>query len=340
MSYTDSNRDTLLILHVAKSAGLDTDMLLDRVGIDPALLRDPETRIASIKNSLLLDAVVKLSGDPSFAVTAANMISEYPASLYYSLLLNCDTLLEAIQLAARYYRLHSEAAKLSVLEEDDLIYVDFDRVSFPGVEPRHYVEFNYSHWRRSVQLSVGEDCNPRALHFSASAPTRIDVHEEYFHCPVLFDQPLNRFIWDRETMMRPIKSHNPPMKVMLERYANIQLNNLAVKDEFVEAVKRVIANKLYQEAHSLQAVAEELSIAPRTLQYRLNKRNKLFKTLVDEVRHELAISLLADSSVTIRETALALGFSEIKSFYRAFRRWTGTTPADYRRSLNKDDCGV
>lgn len=333
MSYTDSVKDTLMILNAASSTGIDTNLLLEEANIDPASLTDLEARIASEKNSQLLQAAINHSGDPAFAVHIGEWVNHIPANLFYTLVCSCATLLEAVQFAARYFHLQTDAATLSILEDGDTVYVTFQRENFPNTDSRHYVEFIFSTWMKSVRLNVSEEHNPREVHFVADWPQVITAYESYFNCPVLFGQSENCIIWNRELMEYPCASYNPSLNVVLERYAQTRLAKLSKKDAFIYDVQRAIANSLYQDTFSLDAIAEQLNIAPRTLQYRLKQKGQSYKELLDQVRKELAFSYLADPDVTIRESALALGFSEVKSFYRAFHRWAGKTPAEYRRDL-------
>ena len=87
------------------------------------------------------------------------------------------------------------------------------------------------------------------------------------------------------------------------------------------------------EAASLSAVASELRLPGRTLQRRLAAEGTSFAALLDSVRHELAIEHMADPRTSLAEIAFALGFADQAGFHRAFMRWTGRTPGEYRKRL-------
>jgi AraC-like DNA-binding protein len=86
---------------------------------------------------------------------------------------------------------------------------------------------------------------------------------------------------------------------------------------------------------SLERVAEHLGLSARTLQRKLQDLGTTHNELVDQIRHELATRYLAEKEMAICEVAYLLGFSEPSSFHRAFKRWTGTTPKDYRLRLRE-----
>lgn len=339
MSYTDSVKDTLLILNAAQHVGLDCQTLLKKVDIDPVLLSDPESRIESKKNTQLLHAAIDLSGDPLFAVQSGNAIKKFPESLYYMLVTSSKTLFDAASIAARYYNLQSEASSLMITEQEDKVFVNFSRTSFNNADPRCYVEFVFSTWMRSIKDNISPNAIPEKINFAGSKPDDVSTYERYFKCPVYFGQQDNQLVWNKRIMSLPNINFNLNLRVILQRYATIQVSKLGKKDDFIEKVKEVITNKLYSSKFSLQSVSDELNIAPRTLQNRLQKVNKSFNILVDEVRKNIALNYLNDTSTSIRELALVLGFSQVKSFYRAFHRWTGLTPAEYRRkNLNRKPC--
>ena len=95
--------------------------------------------------------------------------------------------------------------------------------------------------------------------------------------------------------------------------------------------RSLIAHRLSEAPVELAWVASQLAISPRTLQRALQDDGRSFSGLVDEVRCELAKNYLTDASLGVVDLAFLLGFSEQSAFQRAFKRWTGMTPGDYRQ---------
>lgn len=111
-----------------------------------------------------------------------------------------------------------------------------------------------------------------------------------------------------------------------------QLEALDQSDSVSQRVRDVLLEALPSNTFSLPEVASRLAMSPRTLQRRLRQEGVPFKTVVDNTRHELALSYLRRKDLPPIEVAFLLGFAEVTSFYRAFNRWTGNTPEGYRRS--------
>ncbi len=107
----------------------------------------------------------------------------------------------------------------------------------------------------------------------------------------------------------------------------------AAENAFLERVRDAMKRLVDERRFGVDDVAKELAVSPRTLQRRLERSGTTFGELSDAVRRDAALKHLRNPSVPIKEAAFRLGFSEPSTFYRAFRRWTGDTPANYRRAI-------
>jgi AraC-like DNA-binding protein len=103
------------------------------------------------------------------------------------------------------------------------------------------------------------------------------------------------------------------------------------KDDLVAAVREVIRGTCQNGWLSIDRVAALAGISVRTLQRRLAEKDGVFSELVDQVRAELAVEMLKSTDASLAEIARETGYSEVTAFIRAFRRWTGKTPAEFRR---------
>ena len=123
---------------------------------------------------------------------------------------------------------------------------------------------------------------------------------------------------------------DPQLCELLEHHAQQQLRRLPGAEDFSAEVRRVLGATLRRGDARISAVAKELAMSGRSLQRRLNAEGSSFREELDRVRSELAVRLLSEGEADVREVAYLLGFSEPSAFHRAFKRWTGTTPAAYR----------
>lgn len=142
-------------------------------------------------------------------------------------------------------------------------------------------------------------------------------------------------------LSKPLLGADPALGRVLERYADrVLLSKPSVEEALVDRVRRLLFTELRGEAPQAADVARRLGMSERTLSRRLKEEGVTFAALLDSVRHEMATRRLGAPDGNPAEVAFCLGFSDVSTFYRAFRRWTGTTPAQFRRSVAGEAKGL
>jgi AraC-like DNA-binding protein len=174
--------------------------------------------------------------------------------------------------------------------------------------------------------------NPTEVHFSGPPCHAAVELERFFGAPVRFRQAIDQIVLTPEVLDLPHRDQDPELCEMLET----ELTQSVSDGAGVLARCRESARAwLWQGEHGIAIVARDLDMSVRTLQRTLAVRGTSYRELIDELRCEQAATLLGADHVAA-DVAHALGYSEPSAFYRAFRRWTGTTPHDWRnRSLPK-----
>lgn len=171
---------------------------------------------------------------------------------------------------------------------------------------------------------------PRCVEFACAPPTDPDRWAKTLGAPVRFAVPLTRIVYPSPTANIASASSDAKLAPILGRHADDLLARLGDRTSRSAEVRDAIVAGLRLGEVPLAAVATALRVSARTLQRRLRDEGTSFETLLDETRFGLASSYLRDPTLGIAEIAWLIGFTEISAFYRAFRRWTGTTPGAYR----------
>jgi len=174
----------------------------------------------------------------------------------------------------------------------------------------------------------------RCLHFTHEAAADPAYYEEVLGCPVLFGQSQNRIYFNPIVLEYRSLHAEPELLKLHERFASDQIAALE-KQDLVGQVRRVIAEVLDAGEANLETVAERLEMKPRMLRSRVADAGTTFNEILADYRCHLAKKLLAKSEESIDEIVYLTGFSEPSTFYRAFKRWTGVTPIEYRNQ-NRD----
>lgn len=312
-----------------QKVGIDLDELATRAGLTPQDLRK---RMTPQQADRLFVVALEMAPDPAagIALGLQPMRAELFGVVGFAGMTSPD-FQTALRRIARYNALVSACTIAIHARADESEY----RVSHDG--PRR----PYSRTRLDIQmgtlLSFG-----RTFAELAIAPLRVTLTErphyharyaESFGCPALFDQPHDAIVFGRADLNRPLVSANPHMALLFEEAAERDLRaHGSTQGSTARQVREFLKGQLHASVPDVEAAARALALSSRTLQRRLAEEGVRFTRLVDEARMELAQRYLLGGQTNLTEIAHLLGFSEPNSFFRFFKRWTGTTPASFRRA--------
>lgn len=175
----------------------------------------------------------------------------------------------------------------------------------------------------------GQDLSPLEVTFIYPEPESAVEYERVFKCPVLFEQKHNSFTIDMGLVNVPVLMSNPELLAYFERYAQEFIAGLERKDATTQAVTKIILANLDDLSLSIRKVAKEMAMSVRTLQNRLSDEGVVFSDLLRDIRERLAKRYLSED-YTVEQITYLLGFSEPSSFRKAFKKWLGMTPREYR----------
>jgi AraC-like DNA-binding protein len=155
-------------------------------------------------------------------------------------------------------------------------------------------------------------------------------HERFFGCPISYGAQEARCVIARESWDAPLTSREPGLREVLERHAADLLARSSAKTDDLTPVRVAIHRLLPEGPLKLDVVAKAVATSSRTLQRRLREAGTTFQALVDHERQAAARDYLGNNNLAVTEIAFLLGFSEASAFTRAFKRWTGKTPIQFR----------
>jgi AraC-like DNA-binding protein len=199
----------------------------------------------------------------------------------------------------------------------------------PEGPSRFYVEFIFSMIFARLRLAASVDWRPKEVCFTHPAPPGIDTYHPTFHCPARFNESVNRMTLEKDVADMTLPSGDALLSEILDHYGQSLLKQSA-KDDFLNDVRRVLGDGFSRGDVRLQTTARKLALSGRSLQRELQCRGTSYREELDRFRRGLALDLL--NRTEILEIANLLQFSELSSFHRAFRRWTGKTPREYLRT--------
>lgn len=179
----------------------------------------------------------------------------------------------------------------------------------------------------------GAPWKPEHAQFQHVHPGRDGELERVLACPVRFGAPQGEIRFAPSVLEIPHVHSDSRLLDILIRYADSLLHALPRSGNVVASVSAAIARQIAKESPSLAGTVTALCMPKRTLQRRLAENGVSHSRLVDDVRRDLALRYIGDAALATSDIAYLLHFSDSTALHRAFRRWTGDTPAQYRRRL-------
>lgn len=318
-----------MIWKALKIRSIEPSPIFKDAGISPLLLDDPLQRIPVSLMTKLWSLSVAATDDPAFGLSVAQQVS--PSSFHalgYSAIASKNSL-EALQRIIRYSNIITDGIDIKLQQQADETRLIIDtKPGFPKyadacfealiATPIHFSRA-YIHWNPI----------PSFICFRHSSTDNLKIYEEFFGCKVIFNQPYNAVVFnDYRTIMKELATANPILANANDDLAKNYLSSLEKKSS-QQNVREYLTREIKTKVPSLIDAARALNMSERKLQQQLQCEGAQFKTILDEVKQAYAIQWLKEDFKSISQIAWDLGFNEVSSFSRAFKRWTGQSPSTF-----------
>lgn len=318
------------LLAYADALGIPTAGVLESAGLTRASLEGAEARVSEAANNKVWEQLALTSKDADFGLHFAERMTVDAFDVVGHLLARSRTLGEGLGRVVAYSRILHDAGRVELERSGGRVVV------FPGCRglvnefPRQIAEFSAASVLVLGRATTGKPLRATAVRFRHPAPARVSEHLRILGVVPTFDARETEVELEDSVLELPILDAQPGLLTYLDAYARDVISKLPADDDLVSRVERAVAGAMSRGVPDIEAVAAQLGIGSRTLQRRLAEAETGFQELVDTVRRRYAEHYLADNRLAVAEVAFLVGFSEPSNFHRAFRRWTGTTPAAYR----------
>jgi AraC-like DNA-binding protein len=250
--------------------------------------------------------------------------------LFFHLAINCKTFRESILQTIKYSRLANDVCRAGFEEgqefaEWSMQYINSKYICTP------IIEFESCQGLKICKSMLGEDFNPVRIKFQHARPEYVDKYYQFFQAPLLFEQEKCAIIFRKEYLDKPNPNPQPYLKELLISQADALEKEIEKNTLFQDKVRKIVLKHLESGPVNLDVIAKELNVSSRTVYRRLKSENISYKNLLSEVKKQLAQSYLKETLFPINDISFKLGFSEASAFHRAFKRWFGTNPSQYRK---------
>lgn len=310
--------------------GQDPVPALRRAGIAPDFLLDPTNRVTGSQMETLFGIAIRELDDEALGWFSRKL----PWGTYGMLCrasLSSPTLEVALKRWCRHHRLLADditllfavnrsAASITIQVNRDL----GEMTEFCFATLFRYL-LGYACWAVNSRIPLLEAC------FPFDAPEHLSVYQALFPGPLQFRGPAAKISFDPQYAALSIRRDDRALNKMLQQALPLTMFPYRRDRLLVQRVRELLRMQP-EGGHTGESLAKELHVSTRTLHRQLQEEGASLQTLKDEMRRERAVELLHRTSRPIKQIARAVGFLNEKSFSRAFKHWTGTTPESFRDS--------
>lgn len=317
--------------------GAGVPALLEGTGLDARSLDDPDVRVSSMQLLTVIGNAIRggCASDAGLRVGLRFHPSCY-GMLGYAVMCSVS-LRQAFDTTKRYIRLGNSMLDFDWEEGPESAVWSiprYDELRLPDANPALYGfvrDMGMATLLTVFSDVMGPWCIPMRVGFSGPQPPHVEELARAFGCPLTFDQPRNELHYPLAWLDRAPQQANPITAAQTSRACTRLLEEFGWQSG--------LTRRVYHELTctpgrfpEIESVAAALCMTSRTLRRKLEAEGTSYSELLDGVRHALALDYLSTSTLSAADIASALGFSEVASFRRAFKRWTGSTPARLRES--------
>lgn len=330
-----SGRLALPLLSALRARGLDAAALLTRLGIDEDDLRKLHGRLTLEAFMDLHAACIAETGDRAFPLHAASHLDRDAFPVAFYMMGSQATLRDGYRFVRPYRAMIVDRIEFNLTEHGAVSHIDFELDGKPLAPPA------FAEYLLALVLALGRLLTPSApppseVIFAHRFPRHAEESGEFFGAPVRFGGDGVRYVFPRPRFDIPIAGADPHLGQLLAESAESWVIEHPMNERLRDRVRRWLAHqKLERGEPASSEIASALHMSDRTLRRRLSSEATSVRQLLDEVRNERAIELLEAGKETLDEIAYHLGFSGANAFRRAFKRWTGESPAAYAGRAGK-----
>jgi AraC-like DNA-binding protein len=322
-----------------KAQGHDPAPILQQPGIRESDLKDPDVRVPETESREAWRLAMATTKDEAIGLHVAEWLPRGSLDLVEYAFRNSGTLADGLNRLARYGRLINDRLAVHVLATGPGVRFVMGAADAKPLHPQR-VEFSIALALRLARQATGAHLVPVEVLFAHAAPADPTEHHAFFRSPIHFSSSVNGMVFQDADGARALQSADPALGAIIRRRLEKALEQLDKLDgpaggatSIAARVRRLLFDGMGKDKQSVTTIGREMGLSARTLSRRLAEEGTSFRDIHDEVRHQQAMVLLGDPSVSIGEVAFTLGYSESAPFHRSFKRWTGTTPQLHRRAI-------
>jgi len=318
------------LISTVKSQGVNEDTLFSFLPVDKEHFTQAGARLDLKLMTLLWKRAVQLTGDELLGLHVGQEIQQGAMHILGGLLLNSENVKAAIGQMVRYQSLVSEGGVISLIEDNENSMLQY-LPSLNKISMTHYqIEGVITSLVKFSRSILPSGLQPKSIEFTHSGPSDQSEYDAFFECPVKFNGNQNSVIFDAKLLTLSIPYSDPELFSHHRSLAEKKLKQMTAFVGLSAKVRQTIENESDWFELNPELIAKQLNYSLRQMQRKLNEEHSSYQKILDFARKEKAALLLERAHLGTPQIAEVLGYHNLSSFHRAFKRWYDCTPVDYR----------
>ena len=309
--------------------GIDTGAIAREAGVDLTRIPGPTERVELDRADAMLRRAADLIPNPAFGLNAARCWHPANLGVLGHAWLSSSTLRTGLRRLERYWRIVGERATTRVEDTKQGVKVAYRRKPGDPVVTAVVTDIAMAIMLDMCRMNAGAALRPMAVTLRRREPQHTDAYKSFYGCPVRFGAEDDALLLATRDVDRPLPSSNRQLAAMFDRLLTEELGRLD-KGDVVARCRATVLEHLPSGEMTEEEMAKGLHMSRRTLQRKLADAETTYLKLVDDTRRDLALRYIEDPRRSITDITFTLGFSQHSAFTRAFKRWTGVAPTEYR----------
>lgn len=312
--------------------GYDIKKLFELAEEDISMLNDADYRVSGEQIDKIYEAAYQLTEDSSIGFQAGKIFKFNNLGLLGYFLENSSTGKDVYDKLIKYQAILGNGILTEIeFEADNFLLNLITYRDMSTIASRICLEKIITQNIQGMRMLTSEDIPVSSVHFKGPKPDNTEEFEEFVACPVYYNDSINGIRLPNRVLSNKIIQYNSLMEDQFSKLVQSELEKIFLNEDFASQVSQHIFKHYPSCKVDAEKVASDFNLGLRTFQRRLQLEETNFKNIIDEVKKHIAINYVKSNILALSEISYIMGFSEISSFYRSFKRWTGQTPKSFRR---------
>ncbi len=325
----------LALIGTLARRGKPVDALLQRAALDPAAPPDAERHLPAELYYELWEQALALLPDAALGVQVGAAFDLEALEAFGFLAMSCETLQSAYERTARVRALYNVGSRWELDVSGQrlrMVWLPWSIAVRSERARRAVNEYHVSEMLASICQMTQRRLIPQRICFRHPAPLDVSAHRELLGCTPEFEADYDGFEADLSWLSEPLRGKNPRLRAYFEKQCERARQAFAGDPAFTALVRQRLVAGMESGTLGMAEVARSLGTSQRSLHRRLSDEGTRYNDLVDDVRRQFAEQYLARPRLAVAEVAYLVGFNDPSAFFKAFRRWTGVTPSEWRQN--------